>query len=188
MDLKIKPQALFYITLCVCILVTAMLGKTTLFSSIKAWQALKKEAGLKEGELQRRYETLKEIEKLKKDIPEIEKTYTDFHKKFFPREDLSRAIKEIADISKDLDIEFSSLTPLSVNKLGETSLNKSLSLWSFPILIKIKTDYAKLIDFMKRIENGPKFMKVENLSIRKNPSNLLMHEVEMTVYVFSLQQ
>jgi len=188
MNLKIKPEVLLFIVLCVCIFVTVILGRTVVYPSIKAWQALKKEAALKEGELQHRYDTLKEIQKLKQDIPAIEKTYADFYKKFFPRGDISHAIKEIADTSSDLQIEFTSLTPLQAIKLGETSLGKNLSLWSIPISIKIKTDYAKLIDFIKRIENGRKFMKVENLSIRKNASTLLMHDIEMTVYVFSLQQ
>jgi Tfp pilus assembly protein PilO len=183
-------QIYFYIILSLCLLLSAILFLRIILPSIKTWSALKKEIQHKDKELQLRYNTIQQNQQLKNEIAAIEKTYGDFNRMFFVRDDMPAAVKAIADISKDLQIEFISLTPLPSQKLEDPSLENEkpgFSLWKTPISIKIKTNYLKLIDFIKRIEKANKFIKVENLRIKKNPSTLLVHDVEMTVYVFSLQ-
>ena len=185
-------QIYFYIALSLCLLLSVILFLWAILPCIQNWATLKKEMRDKEKELQLRYNTIQQNQQLKQDIAKIEETYGYFNRMFFAQDDMPQAVKAIADISQNLRIEFISLTPLTPQKLEGASLEKekekpNFSLWKTPISIKMKTDYLKLIDFIKGIEKANKFIKVDNLHIKKNPSTLLIHDVEMTVYVFSLQ-
>jgi len=182
-----KDKIYFYGCLGLCIFVTGIFFFRGILPGTKAWVSLKKELSLKEMELKRRYDTARENEKLMEEIEKIEKNYTDLSKMLFSLKDISGAVKEIASVSQDLQIEFISLTPLPA-KITRSSPEIAFSLWEASIAIRIKTSYAKLIDFMKRIENSAKFMRIEDFQIKKNPSNLLIHDAQMTLCVYSLQQ
>jgi Tfp pilus assembly protein PilO len=184
-----KEQIYFYIVLSLCLLLSGILFFWAVLPSFRTWAALKKELQRKEKEVRLLDNIIQENKQLKEDIAKREKDYEDFNRMFFLRDDIPQAVKTIADISQDLKIEFMSLIPQPSQKLETAALkNLDFSLWKTPISIKIKTDYLKLIDFIKGMEKSNKFIRLENLRIKKNPSSLLFHDVEMKVYVFSLQQ
>jgi Tfp pilus assembly protein PilO len=191
LSFKIKDQKIYlYTALGVCLLLSIILFLLIILPTIKTWFFLRKDIWYKDKELHSRYNTIKQNQQLQDEIATIEQTYGDFNSMFFVRDDIPAAVKAIADISQDLQIEFISLTPLASKKLADPALEKSaFSLWQTPISIKIKTGYLKLIDFIERIEKkSNKFIKVEDLRIKKNPSNSLVHDVQMSVYVFSLSR
>ncbi len=175
------------LVLVMCLLFSGFFFFRMLLPRIQAWSALKKDIKYKEKELQLRYKTTQENQQLKQDIVKIEETYKDISRIFFAWDDIPGAVKEIADISSDLQIEFFSLNPQLPREIKEPSGDIPFSLWEVPISIRIKTGYSKLIDFIGRIEKSGKFIRIENLRIKKNPSTLQVHDVEMTVYIFSLQ-
>ena len=190
MRLFLKNRQVYpYILLILCLLLSGILFLSVILPSLKSWAAFKKKVQRRGKELQLRYNTIQQDRQPKDEIAAIEQAYRDLEQIFFARDDTSQAIKAIADISQDLQIDFISLTPQSSQKLeGPLQEKPEFSLWKTPILIKIKTSCLKLIDFLKRIEKSNKFIKVENLRIKKNSSNVLIHDVEMTIYVFSLQR
>lgn len=181
-------QAYFYSELALCFLFTGILFLKAISPGIKNWMALGKDIRHKQTELQFRYKTAEGNQQLKQEMAKIKEVYPDIEGMFFAPDDIPGAVKEIADISRDLQIEFFSLTPQSPQELKEYVSQVGFSIKKIPISIRIKTGYLKLLDFIKRIEDSKKFIKIDNLSIRKNPSTLQVHDVEMTVYVFSLQQ
>jgi len=188
--LNIKNQQIyFYIVLGLCLLLSGILFFWATLPSFRTWGALKKDLQRREKEVRLIDNIIQENKQLKEDIAKREKDYEDFNRMFFLRDDISQAVKTITDISQDLKIELMSLIPQPSQKLeAPASGNLAFSLWKTPISIKIKTDYLKLIDFIKGMEKSNKFIRLENLRIKKNPSSLLFHDVEMKIYVFSLQQ
>lgn len=185
-------QTYFYSALFLCVLLSGLIIFYAIVPKVRQWLALKKDISNREMELEKRYKTAEENKQLKKDIQEIEKKYDEISGSFFELSDFPAAIKEISDISQDLRIEFMSIVPQALEETKEPSLGYTL--WKMPLSIKIKTDYPKLVKFIKRLENSRKFLKVENLSIKKGKAekgNLLVlkiRDVEMTVYAYSLQQ
>jgi Tfp pilus assembly protein PilO len=185
-------QTYFYSALFLCVLLSGLIIFSAIVPKVRQWLALKKDISNREMELEKRYKTAEENKQLKKDILVIEKKYDEISGSFFELSDFPAAIKEISDISQDLRIEFMSIVPQALQEIKEPSLGYTL--WKMPLSIKIKTDYSKLVKFIKRLENARKFLKVENLSIKKGKAekgNLLalkIHDVEMTVYAYSLQQ
>lgn len=155
---------------------------------IKTLDSLKKELKQKKVELERRYNTALENKKLIKEIAETEKSYENFSRMLFPLADISNAVKEITNISQDLQIEFISLAPSPPAELARSSPEIGFYLWGTYVAIRMKTNYEKLLDFVKRIETSVKFIEIESFQVKKNPANLAVHDAQMTLLVYSLQQ
>ncbi len=180
-------QLFFYIGLGLCLILSSVFLLRGVLPKLKARNELRKELAQKEGELRRRYNIVPENKKLTQEIAEVEKKYGDLNEMLFSPDDISPAVKEIANISKDLQIDFISLVPLPAQKLT-SSPEVGFSLWETPISIKMKSGYLKLLDFLKKVENSQKFMKLKDFRITKNPSALLIHDIQLTLGVYSLQQ
>lgn len=189
MNLKTAKQEkiFFYSGLGLCLLLSGVLIFRGIYPGINSWFRLRKELAQKKTELKRRYNTAEENQRLAQEIAKIEKDYGEFNAMLFPPNDVSGAVKEIAKISQDLQIEFISLVPLSA-RVASSSPEIGFSLWEIPISIKIKTSYAKLLDFIKRIENSSKFINIDDFQITKSASNLLVHDVGLSLCVYSLEQ
>jgi len=187
MDLKDKSLH-FYIYLALGVILSAILLFKAVLPKMKTWDSLKKELIQRDTELKRRYAIVQEKERLAQDIAKIEQNYGNMDEMFFRLDDVSQAVKEIARISQDLQIEFSSLVPSPPQKLENLSAGIGFTLWETPISIKMKIGYLKLLDFIKRIESSGKLMKIKNFSVRKNTANLLIHDIEMTLSIYSLQK
>jgi len=186
MNLK-TDKVYFYICLGLCLILSGIFVFRGILPGIKTRNALKKELAQREKELKQRYNIAPENKKLTQEIAEIEKDYGSLNEMLFSPSDISRAVKEIANISQDLQIDFISLVPLTAQKLT-SSPETGFSLWETPISIKMKTGYVKLIDFIKKVESSNKFMKIKNFAMRKSPSTLLVHDIQITLGVYSLEQ
>lgn len=186
MNLK-TDKLYFYICLGLCFLISGFFFFRGVLPRVNTFFNLKKELERREIELKRLYDTVRQNQILKQEIAESEEAYGSLNNMLFLPNDVSGAVKEIANISQDLQIDFISLAPQSA-KLIKSSAEVGFSLWETPISIKIKTSYAKLLDFVKRIEDSVKFIKIESFQVRKNPSTLLVHDAQMTLCVYSLQQ
>ncbi len=180
-------QLYFYIGLGLCLILSSVFLLRGVSPKLKGRNELRKELAQKEGELRQRYNIATENKKLTQEITEVEKNYGDLNEMLFSPDDISPAVKEIANISKDLQIDFISLVPLPAQKLT-SSPEVGFSLWETPISIKMKSGYLKLLDFFKKVENSNKFMKIKDFTITKNPSTLLIHDIQLTLGVYSLQQ
>lgn len=180
-------QLYFYIGLGLCLVLSGVFILRGVLPNLKTRNGLKKELAQKERELTLRYNIAPENKKLTQEIAEVEKKYGDLNAMLFSPDDISPAVKEIANISKDLEIDFISLVPLPAQKLA-SSPEVGFSLWETPISIKMKSGYLKLLDFLKKVENSNKFMKLKDFTIAKNPSTLLIQDIQLTLGVYSLQQ
>ena len=187
MDLRNKSLH-FYVYLALGLILSAILLFKAVLPQMKTWDSLKKELIQRDTELKRRYAIVQEKEKLAREIAKIEQNYGNMDEMFFRLDDVSQAVKEIARISQDLQMEFSSLVPSPAQKLENLSAGIGFTLWETPISIRMKTGYLKLLDFIKRIENSGKVLKIKNFSVRKNTTNLLIHDIEMTLGIYSLQK
>jgi len=187
MDLK-NIGIFFYVALAVCLAVTAAFLTRGVAPQIMTWNRLQNELRRRDTELKQRYNIARERDELNREISAIEQKYGNMNEMFFSLDNISGAIKEIARISEALGIEFVSLVPSATAKLETSSSATGFSFYQTPIAIRMKTGYAKLIDFIRRIENSGKLIKIDRFQVKKNPSDLLIHEVDMTLSIYSLEK
>lgn len=188
MDTDKKNKLIFIGILVVGIFFAGNFIYNGILPSLRNLDSLKKELSLKKAELEKRYNTVQENKKLQEQIAQTQKEYENFSKMLFPLKDISNAVKEITNISQDLQIEFISLAPSPPSELARSSPEIGFYLWGTYVNIKMKANYVKLIDFIKRIENSPKYISIEKFQIKKNDQTLGNHDAEILLLVYSLQQ
>jgi len=197
---KIKEEYILSIIV-VILATTAVFGILKIcLPNFKLYRSLSREVKEKDKELNIRKTTIVQIKKLKQDIDQIDKNYTNFTQKIIMQPGTFEAVKVITDIAKGLKIEFVSIQPSALLKLELSSHNdggfskflqeegKEFFLWEIPVSIKIKGDFGNILGFIKRLEEGERFIKIKQFHIKKDPSLPLAHDADISISMFSLPE
>lgn len=188
MDIK-NEKIYFWGTLFICTALTAVFFFVFVVSSVRNWVESKRRLSQRQTELALRYETAEENKRLSREIAEIGNTYGDFNAMFFSLDDMSaQAVKELARITQDLQMQVSALVPGEPKKIETLSAGIGFDVWEAVITLKIKTTYGKLLDFLRRIEGSTKFIRIKEFRISKGSENILLRDADLTVGIYSLQK
>lgn len=187
---NVKKEVIFFWgALIVCLSVSAILISAAVVPWTKNWIAMKHKLSQRQTELAQRYNTAEENKRLARQISEIGATYGDFNAMFFTLNDMSaQAVKEFARISQDLQIQYSTFSPGEPQKIETLSTGIGFDVWEAQVTLKLKTSFAKLVDFLSRIENSGKFIRIKDFRISKSAGNVLMRDADLTVSIYSLQK
>lgn len=197
---KIKEEYIFISAIAVISgLILLSLFKADL-PNLKRYISFKKEAADKERELNIRKSTVQQIASLNKEITRIDQDYKDFTRKVILQPGSFEAVRVITDIAEGLKIEYLSIQPLPTQKIelynrkDEAFMKflekekKEFFLWEMPVAVKIKGSYPKTLNFIKRIENNQRFLKIKKVQIAKDKDTPLMHNTDLVISMFSMPQ
>ncbi len=199
---KIKEEYIYGGAILILVFLSFSFSFRMLLPKFELYKTSLKDVTEKEKELRVKKSAISQVERLKEEIRGVENKYKDFVQKVISRPESLEAIKIITELIKGLKIEFYSFQPLPLNKielftydsenegLVGFSSNKrekkdNFFIWEIPVAIKIKTDYANLLNFIRRIENAPKFVKVKDIHITKDTASPFAHDAQVIVSVFS---
>lgn len=168
--------------------------------NLKAVQGLLAQSALRAKELKDRKETLAQVDKLKEELRRVEEDYESFTQKFFLQPQDLDMVKIITELTAGLKIEFISLQPLALVKLDMSNHKEAgflkffqkekmdFFIWEMPVMIKLKADYANLLELVKKLEGSSRFIKIKRFQIKKETASPLVHNLEFTLSMFSLPQ
>ncbi|HEC69517.1 MAG TPA: hypothetical protein ENI31_04470 [Candidatus Omnitrophica bacterium] len=198
---KIKEEYIYGGIILILVFLSFFLSFRMLLPKFKLYRASFMEVTKKEEELRVKKVTLSQIKRLREEIRGVEDKYRGFMEKVISQPESLEAIKIITELIKGLEIEFYSFQPLPLKKIElfsyksdnkrliKSSFKKekdSFFIWEIPVAIKIKTNYANLMNFIKRIEGAPKFVKIKDIRIDKDLTSPFAHDARITVSLFSL--
>lgn len=198
--LKIKPEYMYVSIIIILAAFFVALFFKYVQPNFKIHLKLSASLKQRDKELKIRQATIQQIHKLNVEFSGIEEEYQNFINKMNLAPLSIESVKVITDTAEDLKLEFLSLSPMplkktrliqSENKASEELLRKKGLydfIWEIPVSIKMKIDFANLSDFIKRIEEGKRFMKINSIRITKNPSAPFQHNVDMVVSMYSLPE
>lgn len=127
---------------------------------------------------------------LKEDISKKNLLLAEVKKRLFWEKDISRFLNELTHLASDLQIEFVSLKPevvLAEETGAESAKKEGKGLKkpdSVPITVVLKSSYNDIISFLKRIEAGEKFIRIDSLGIESDPANIHKHLTKMKLSIF----
>jgi len=119
---------------------------------------------------------------LKEEIKNKELELNQLKERLFWERDISKFLNELTRLASDLQIEFISLKPETPSSPKDT-VSKDFLLMNVPIEVMFRSNYNELISFLKRIEEGEKFIKIDTLSIQSQPNNIYKHNVRMKLSI-----
>ncbi|OQX86010.1 MAG: hypothetical protein B6D55_06695 [Candidatus Omnitrophica bacterium 4484_70.2] len=197
---KIKEEYIYGGVILILVFLSFPLSFRILLPKFKLYKTFFKDITKKEKELRVIKSALSQVERLREEIRGVEDKYNSLMRKVVPRPESLEAIKIITGLIEGLKIEFYSFQPLPLKKIGFSSGSDNerpekfspkkeadnFFIWEIPVAIKIKTNYANLMNFIKRIEGASKFVKIKDIRIAKDLAFPFAHDAQITVSVFSL--
>jgi hypothetical protein len=196
--LKIKPEYIYISLIVILATFFFVLSFRWVEPNIKVYSKLSSSLKNMDKELQIRQATIQQIHKLNMEFSDIEKEYQGFIKKMNLEPAGMETVKVITDTAEDLKLEFLSLTPMPLKKIMLTKLENKTSaellskkglynfIWEAPLSVKMKADFANLLDFLQRIEEGKRFMRIGAIRITKDAATPFVHNVSLVVSMYCL--
>jgi Tfp pilus assembly protein PilO len=99
----------------------------------------------------------------------------------FWQKDISKFLDELTRLASGSDIEFVSLTPES-NPAMSPQDKEYAAKYSFsrvPITVKMRASYNSLQAFLRKIEEGRKFIKIDYLGIHSEGNIVYKHNIQV---------
>jgi Tfp pilus assembly protein PilO len=131
---------------------------------------------------------IKEYAALKEDIKKKNSELAEIKQRLFWERDISKFLNELTRLASELQIEFVSLKPETMppeqEEGRESDKKKPKKLTSVPITVAFKSNYNEIISFLKRIEEGERFIRIDSLSIESEPSNIYKHLTKVKLNIF----
>lgn len=124
------------------------------------------------------------VKNLKREVAQIKSEADFYQRRLEGVSDVSKILRELNSIAERQKIKFISVTPLKENEIPLPG--KQELLLQIPIRIKLQCSYHELGIFINQIENHSRLMKVTDLKISANKSNIWAHQVELAISSYSL--
>ncbi|MFH1238860.1 MAG: type 4a pilus biogenesis protein PilO, partial [bacterium] len=118
-----------------------------------------------------------DIIKFETDIKTVEETLGQINEKLPSEKELPELLSKLADLASIFPgKDYISLTPGQTDDLGQY--------FKLPLVINLKCSYTDLLNYLQKLENLPRLVKLETIQISPaadNPAFLMVH-LELNVY------
>ena len=123
------------------------------------------------------------IGSLRKDIESHNKKIERYEKMLPAEQEIPTLLENLSDMARASNVKIVGITP-SITKSENTQSNKTYE--EIPILISAKSGYHELGNFLAKLENSDRFMKVVDIKIRSSAATPKRHDVDLLVLTYIL--
>ena len=123
------------------------------------------------------------IGSLRKDIESHNKKIERYEKILPAEQEIPTLLENLSDMARASNVKIVGITP-SITKSENTQSNKTYE--EIPILISAKSGYHELGNFLAKLENSDRFMKVVDIKIRSSAATPKRHDVDLLVLTYIL--
>lgn len=138
------------------------------------------------GDLKEARSLISEKETLKKKAAEFNEKIEIYEKKLPVEQEIPNLLENLSKMAINANITIIGITPAVLPDLKAQKGKKGQIYQETPILITAKSGYHELGRFLNNLENGDRFMKVADISIKANAAAPNKHDVELMVYTYVL--
>ena len=124
------------------------------------------------------------LDKLKRELAEIEKKVTYYKDKLPAEKEMPSLLKGFTDMANQCRIKFITIQPQDTYSQSPAVAAPYIEI---PITINLICSYHDLGRFINMIENSDRFMKVTDLTINTNPDPMV-HNIRLIVNIFVLKK
>jgi hypothetical protein len=129
-----------------------------------------------------------QYKKLELGIEEFKQQIEESRKRLFWKKDIAVFLEKLTHIAEQLSVDFisikPSLEPTPIMSKGEDD-EKRVIMFKSSVKINLKTGYRELIDFLKRIENSDKFLRIDEINIVVDDKDIFKRDISILLSLFS---
>jgi len=105
----------------------------------------------------------------------------DYYEKRLPSEkEIPKLLEQLSEIALGSNVKILAITPVEV-KSDEGAIYKQI-----PISIEAKCGYHQLGQFIQKLEHAARFMKIGNIYIEADQSDISRHRVKLEIVTYTL--
>jgi len=129
---------------------------------------------------------IKGFEKLNTDLKERGQKVESYEKQLPAEQEIPALLENLSNMAKESDIKIVGIVPAMPKVKDDKSVDKNQIYREIPILITAKSGYHELGQFLNKLENADRFMKVVDIDIRASASTPNKHDVELMICTYIL--
>ena len=109
---------------------------------------------------------------------------TEYEEEVSREKELPMLLENLSEMARESNVKILGIKPLT----GEVESSATKGVYQeIPILITAKSGYHELGKFINKLENGPRFMAVRDISIKGNRASSKKHDIQFTVYAYTFK-
>jgi len=120
---------------------------------------------------------------LKKKAQDYNEKIEVYEKKLPAQQEIPSLLEDLSRMARNANITIIGITPVILKGQKEKKVQVYQEI---PILITAKSSYHELGRFLSNLENGDRFIKVVDISIKTNATAPKKHDIELMVYTYVL--
>jgi Tfp pilus assembly protein PilO len=158
--------------------------------SIRKFGKISQQIRDKKSELSRVQQPSGEYRVLDKETKEMRSRKDLLVGKLLWESDISRFLSELTKLTSNSEVEFINIKPESALPAPEKDKEKfaKYRIVQIPISVRIKGSYEGLVNFLKKVEEGAKFIKIEYLNIESDSSSIYKHNINIRFSIIAKEE
>ena len=112
-----------------------------------------------------------------------------YEEKLSREKELPVLLENLSKMARDSNVKILGIEPLTEDKVkqGKTSPEKDIIYQEVPILVSAESGYHELGSFLGNLESDKRYMKVSDMKIQANRSNVKRHKVQFVVCAYTFE-
>lgn len=158
--------------------------------AVKQFGKLSQQIRGKKADLSRVQQPSGEYRVLNKETKEMRDKKDLLAAKLFWEKDISRFLNELTRLTSNSEVEFINIKPEASLPVPEKDkeLFTKYHFARVPISVKIRGTYDGLLNFLKKVEESDKFIKIEYLNIESGVASLYKHNIDIRFSIVTKEE
>jgi type IV pilus assembly protein PilO len=127
-----------------------------------------------------------DMDTLKKKAADFESKIEHYEKKLPAEQEVPSLLENLSKMARNANTTIASITPVPASTVKGQRERGGQVYKEMPISITARSGYHELGRFIDHLENGDRFIKVVNISIKANATTPRKHDVGLIVYTYVL--
>lgn len=182
LNLKDNPKQALMLAAGVAVVAAFIYVKFLLLPQIDSATKSFRQAKTMQSDVKVAEKDIAKIGRLKKEIEAYRSKIESYERMLPIEQEVPKLLETLSTMARSSNVKIAGITPLASKQ--EASPEKIYQ--EIPIQVSAKSGYHELGKFLSDLESSGRFMKVADIDIKENKSNVKRHDVELLVLTYVL--
>ncbi len=151
--------------------------------TFKKWHDLTPKVANLKVEVKSAKDSIDSIETLKNRLNNLKQQMGAYEGRLPQQKEIPVILERLSSMALESGVKITAIEPAKANS---SSSPKDYN--EVPISLTAKCGYHQLGTFISKLENSPQFMRISNIKISRNPSDVYHHNIDLKISTFTLTE
>lgn len=151
--------------------------------TFKKWRNLTPKVAQLKADVKSAQASIETIDTLKNRLNNLKQQIGAYENRLPQQKEIPVILEHLSSLALESGVKITAIEP---SKASSSSTPKDYS--EVPITLIAKCGYHQLGTFISKLENSSQFMKISNIKISRNPSDVYHHNIDLRISTFTLTE